>query len=515
MGKRFMVPLLIVCSLLVSVAALMGISMLWQQETLAVRDIQGSPSALEPYQVTGNWGDDFHNLSFTLSQGEIQRDVSFEKEEETPPEIEEWKAEIGGMEQYVRLELGGRILLPTEDTEIIADAGLPDTRSEIEQAVWKRFCQREKTWFSGEEKTFPTGSIQYGKGQVYMQQDVIFHEQPNMRASVVYRADENGVQELNGTACRSVWVPFSLPYKGEVTMEWTADGNVDYEMDEQKVHLSHVVPVGTVLDNKLYLTGRVSYAYREGIIGIYAYDLQELYDAGAPYNTQKRMEPEMIFGEDVVDAHQWVLGIEAVGDHLLLVKRNDSTVILETYDKAGRMLDSAEVKTKRDVYEYTLSQSAWEGGNGVLFTWGQGSIGNDFELMETSSISVDSQGKISHNFTVADSPWIGAVCGKDSFLTLEEEEMNVPGGSDFFYRGDIVPKQYFLTVYSRDLKQILYRGELITDGVDDTKGIYGAFLTKDSHQHVGKKFLVSDTWKYISGRRYFSNIEMTYTGVET
>lgn len=56
MGKRFMVPLLIVCSLLVSVAALMGISMLWQQETLAVRDIQGSPSALEPYQVTGNWG---------------------------------------------------------------------------------------------------------------------------------------------------------------------------------------------------------------------------------------------------------------------------------------------------------------------------------------------------------------------------------------------------------------------------------------------------------------------------
>lgn len=91
MGRRFMVPLLIVCSLLVSVAVLMGISMLWQQETLAVRDIQGSPSALEPYQVTGNWGDDFHNLSFTLSQGEIQRDVSFEKEEETPPEIEEWK----------------------------------------------------------------------------------------------------------------------------------------------------------------------------------------------------------------------------------------------------------------------------------------------------------------------------------------------------------------------------------------------------------------------------------------
>lgn len=154
MGRRFMVPLLIVCSLLVSVAVLMGISMLWQQETLAVRDIQGSPSALEPYQVTGNLGDDVHNLSFTLSQGKMQRDVSFGREEETPPEIEEWKAEIGGMEQYVRLELGGRILLPTEDTEIIADAGLPDTRSEIEQAVWKRFCQREKRGFPERKKPF-------------------------------------------------------------------------------------------------------------------------------------------------------------------------------------------------------------------------------------------------------------------------------------------------------------------------------------------------------------------------
>lgn len=61
-----------------------------------------------------------------------------------------------------------------------------------------------------------------------MQQDIIFHEQPNMRESVVYRVHEDGIQGLNGTAYRSVWVPFSLPYKGEVTMEWTADGNVDY-----------------------------------------------------------------------------------------------------------------------------------------------------------------------------------------------------------------------------------------------------------------------------------------------
>lgn len=215
------------------------------------------------------------------------------------------------------------------------------------------------------------------------------------------------------------------------------DGDVDYEMDEQEVDLPHVVPVGTVLDDKLYLTGRVSYAYREGIIGIYAYDLQKLYDAGAPYNTQEFVEPEMIFGEDMVNAYRWILGIETVGDHLLFIKRDNNTVILETYDKDGKMLDRAEVKTKRNVYEYTLSQSAWEGGNGVLFTWDVGNTSYSFESVETTSISIDSQGKIIHRFTITDSPWVAAVCGKDSFLTLEEAKMDVPGGSDFFIGGTL------------------------------------------------------------------------------
>ena len=150
-----------------------------------------------------------------------------------------------------------------------------------------------------------------------------------------------------------------------------------------------------------------------------------------------------------------------------------------------------------------------------MFTWDVSRQDTGSNAVESTSISIDSEGKIIHHFTIIGSPWVAAVCGKDSFLTMEEAKMDVPGGSDFFYRGDIVPKQYFLTVYSRDFKKVLYRGELVTDGADDTEGIYGAFLTKESHQHVGKKYLVSDTWKYISGRRYFSNIEMTYEGETT
>lgn len=512
MGRRFMVPLLIGCSLLVSVAALMGISHLRQRETLTVRDVQGSHSALEPYRMTGNWGDEFHNLSFTLSQGEIQKDVSFERAEEMPQKREEWKVDIDGKEQYVRLEFGGQILLPTEDAEITADAGLPDTRADLEQAVWERYCQSWQQFLLGKESVFPTGSIRYSKGQIYMQQEIIFHDQPDMMNIVSIKEDANGVQECNGTAYRSVWVPFSLPYEGEVIMEWDAEGNVDYERDEQKVKFPHVVPVGVVLDDKLYLTGRMSNAYREGVIGIYAYDLQKLYDAGCPYITQEFVEPEMIFGEDVVDANKWVLGIEAVGDHLLFIKRDNNKVILETYNKEGRMLDRKEIQTEQSVYQYTLSQSAWEGGNGVLFTWVVNSYYTGYDEVETTSISIDSQGKIIHNFTITGSPWVTAACGKDSFLTLEEAKMDVPGGSDFFYRGDIVPKQYFLTVYGRDFKKVLYRGELVTDRADDTKGVYGAFLTKESRQHVGKKYLVSDTWQYISGRRHFTNIKMTYEG---
>ena len=112
MGRRFMVPILIGCSLLVSVAALMGISHLWQRETLTVRDVQGSPSALEPYQMTGNWGDDFHNLSFTLSQGEIQKDVSFERAEEMPQKREEWKVDITEKSSMCGWSLVGKYYCP-------------------------------------------------------------------------------------------------------------------------------------------------------------------------------------------------------------------------------------------------------------------------------------------------------------------------------------------------------------------------------------------------------------------
>ena len=92
--KKLLVPLILICALLVPVGMLGGISCVWNLETLYVQDIYGNRSALLPYTVTGNLGDDVHNLSFTLSQGKMQRDVSFGRAEETPPEKEEWKAEI-------------------------------------------------------------------------------------------------------------------------------------------------------------------------------------------------------------------------------------------------------------------------------------------------------------------------------------------------------------------------------------------------------------------------------------
>ena len=63
--KKLLVPLILICALLVPVGMLGGISCLWNLETLYVQDIYGNRSALLPYTVTGNLGDDVHNLSFT------------------------------------------------------------------------------------------------------------------------------------------------------------------------------------------------------------------------------------------------------------------------------------------------------------------------------------------------------------------------------------------------------------------------------------------------------------------
>ena len=69
MGRRFVVPLLIGCSLLVSVGMVAGIWQMRYRENLYLQDMEGERSALEPYAVTGVLDDFSHEIGFSLERG--------------------------------------------------------------------------------------------------------------------------------------------------------------------------------------------------------------------------------------------------------------------------------------------------------------------------------------------------------------------------------------------------------------------------------------------------------------
>ena len=70
MGRRFVVPILIGCSLLVSVGMVAGIWQMRYRENLYLQDMEGDRAALASYTVTGVLDDFSHEIGFSLKRGE-------------------------------------------------------------------------------------------------------------------------------------------------------------------------------------------------------------------------------------------------------------------------------------------------------------------------------------------------------------------------------------------------------------------------------------------------------------
>lgn len=248
-------------------------------------------------------------------------------------------------------------------------------------------------------------------------------------------------------------------------------------------------------------------------MGIYAFDLQEVYDSGNPYVTKVVTEPCLVFGESTVDHRHQVLALERVGDKLLLLKRAENQGIVELYDTEGNLLDKEEISFARPFTGVEAEVSAWEDGASLILSWSGQSDTYGSNAMEHYGFTVDAAGQMTHQFLKVGYPWIQAVPGKGSVLTVEEPMIQTPETAVFFPNGGPQPQQTFLTVYDETMTKILYRGELVTDENDDLKGIYGAFFTKEAGRK--RNVMAADTWDYMLHRRYWQDLKITYEGETT
>ncbi len=245
-------------------------------------------------------------------------------------------------------------------------------------------------------------------------------------------------------------------------------------------------------------------------MGIYAFDLQEVYDSGNPYVTKVVTEPCLVFGESTVDHRHQVLGLERVGDKLLLLKRAENRGIVELYDTEGNLLDKEEISFARPFTGVEAKVSAWEDGASLILSWSGQSDTYGSNAMEHHGFTVDAAGQMTHQFLKVGYPWAQAVPGKGSVLTVEEPMIQTPETAVFFPNGGPQPQQTFLTVYDETMTKVLYRGEIVTDENDDLKGIYGAFSTKEAGRK--RNVMAADTWDECAAQTILAGLQITYEG---
>ena len=202
MGRRFMVPILIGCSLLVSVGMVAGIWQMRYRENLYLQDMEGERSALEPYAVTGVLDDFSHEIGFSLERGEWQTDFSPDTENLHNEELEECQVDLKDRSWYFPLDdHAWADILPLEGTEIQATAGKPDTREELAQ-VQKEYDYPDNIWTNGED--FTSGSVTFWNGQYVMRQKVYFSEESGSTINPTFTQDKQGniLGDVEGYACR-------------------------------------------------------------------------------------------------------------------------------------------------------------------------------------------------------------------------------------------------------------------------------------------------------------------------
>ncbi|MBM6830328.1 hypothetical protein H9X85_11880 [Anaerotignum lactatifermentans] len=482
MKKGVMVPVLLAVGILVPAAAITAVYGQWEKETFYLEDIQGDRAALDPFLVTGQFSDGDYTLNYQLEDGELT--TSFQLGGGTAyhdwEETEEYTLVMGEGEnaqtRYVNEGFYQNYhVLPAADAEITVLSGTPLSAEELRREIENRLFY----FIDGDD--YVNARIQYSKGVVCYYDEMYFDMEPNLDSWITFRSEDGVVQDIPATAFRSVLLELPLEISAAVDVQLREDGSVGWSSFAGTGGLDGMRADAVYLDGHKYLTFCTT-AYHSGKMGIYDIDLQEVYEAGNPYVTGNVCRSYGYFGETAVDKDHKILGLEQMGDRLMLLRTSGTQVILELYSTEGILLDSLTVELPLPVTNYSVSVQ--ENGAAAVINWDLGSLEYGYNVYYNSGIEVSADGKITENFRKEGLPWLAIGQVGDQLLTIEEESV-IPFGEEGFWQGRATPKRYYVTVHDKTFTDVLYRGEIHTDAADDYKSVYDKFYTKDSKRIVG------------------------------
>ncbi len=484
MKKSVVVPVLLAVGILVPAAAVTAVYGQWKKETFYLEDIQGDRAALNPFLVTGQFSDGDYTLNYRLEDGELA--TSFQLGGGEPyydgEETEEYEFVMGEGEnaqtRYVNEGFFQKYdVLPAADAEITVLSGTPLSAEELRREIENRLFY----FIDIDADDQVNARIRYGKGIGCYYDEMYFDMEPDLDSWITFRSEDGVIKDIPATAFRSVLLELPLEISTPVDVQLQEDGSVGWNSSTDAGNLDGLKADAVYLDGHKYLTFCTT-AYHSGKMGIYDIDLQEVYEAGNPYVTGNVCRSYGYFGETAVDKDHKILGLERMGDRLMLLRTSGTQAILELYSTEGTLLDRFTAELPFPVTNYSLSVQ--ENGMAAVINWDLGSLEYGYNVYYNSGIEISEDGKITENFRKEGLPWLAIGQVGEYLLTVEEESV-IPFGEEGFWQERATPKRYYVTVHDKTFTDVLYRGEIHTDAADDYKSVYDKFYTRDSKRIVG------------------------------
>lgn len=312
------------------------------------------------------------------------------------------------------------------------------------------------------------------------------------KGQVVLNMDMEATQK-KGRAFRS-WtyeIPTNLQYTPEEPLAHIHIENGNYSMEYENYYWKgiHIVSVWSESQEMLYATVKTD-GDCSGSIGLYCLGPRQeesFLDANDMAHLVEK-EPVAILSEIPVSESRWVLGLEDVGEGLLVFIGEPDKVTVELYGYDGTPLDSNTMPSEEPVHEMEIQQTKWKDGRGVFVQGSQKTGENEYYThfctgywVENGTVKPVYQGY---------GTWTAV--GKEKVLTMTRTMDEWDGKAVPVWGNTMNGYEIYLYDITEDpAGKEIYRGELETDIDEDALKYFNYFTTKAYKQSVERQTLKS------------------------
>ena len=287
-------------------------------------------------------------------------------------------------------------------------------------------------------------------------------------------------------------IPTNMQYIPEepfVNIVIDDENNKTSEINNQGNEIE-VISVWSQSQEMMYATLKTNEKCR-GSIGLYCLGPKEEESFGDEGSTGRptRTEPVATLAEIPVSENRWVLGLEDVGEGLLVFIGEPDGVTLELYGYDGTLLDRLKEQTEQPVEELEKSSTKWENGYGIYLT-ALHKLDEDAYFIHACRGYWIADGKIQNVFQWEGEKLYGTevAVGKEKVLMLQHISGDL--GEQCSFLGNMTLCGLDLKVY--DIKddpagKLVYHGEMKTDIDEDVLAYFSRFDTREKETPVGRQ----------------------------